>query len=181
MTDNQPAVHTDKSVPKIKFTAGADGQLEINEELFEQLLEIFGAKDLETLTDYFLPQLLNLWGASSAKHDPSSIINRIIPLMRAIGPKDELEGMLACQMLGTHHLAMKMMARAMHPGQTDDMVNSNVNRATKLQRTFIAHMEALNRHRGKGKQSITVRHVTVNDGGQAIVGSVSQSGGGGGK
>ena len=39
-------------------------------------------------------------------------------------------------------------------------------------------MEALNRHRGKGQQKVTVEHVTVNAGGQAIVGSVQPPGGG---
>jgi hypothetical protein len=37
-------------------------------------------------------------------------------------------------------------------------------------------MEALNRHRGKGQQKMTVEHVHVHDGGQAIVGFVSQGG-----
>ena len=39
-------------------------------------------------------------------------------------------------------------------------------------------LEALNRHRGKGQQKVTVEHVTVNAGGQAIVGAVATSGGG---
>jgi hypothetical protein len=33
-------------------------------------------------------------------------------------------------------------------------------------------MEALKRYRTGGQQKVTVEHVTVNDGGQAIVGSV---------
>jgi hypothetical protein len=33
-------------------------------------------------------------------------------------------------------------------------------------------MEALDKHRGKGQQKITVEHVTVEAGGQAIVGNV---------
>jgi hypothetical protein len=37
-------------------------------------------------------------------------------------------------------------------------------------------VEALDRHRGKGQQRITVEHVHVNDGGQAIVGAVSGGG-----
>ncbi len=33
-------------------------------------------------------------------------------------------------------------------------------------------MEALNRHRGKGQQKMTVEHIHVGEGGQAIVGNV---------
>jgi hypothetical protein len=38
--------------------------------------------------------------------------------------------------------------------------------------------DALNRHRGKGQQVVRVEHVTVQAGGQAIVGAVTQGGGG---
>ena len=33
-------------------------------------------------------------------------------------------------------------------------------------------MKALNKHRGKGDQKVTVEHVNVEAGGQAIVGSI---------
>ena len=38
-------------------------------------------------------------------------------------------------------------------------------------------MDALGRHRGKGQQKVTVEHVHVNAGGQAIVGAVAAGGG----
>ena len=37
-------------------------------------------------------------------------------------------------------------------------------------------LEALNRHRGKGQQKVTVEHVHVHSGGQAIVGTVQGGG-----
>ncbi|MBO0332611.1 hypothetical protein J0X12_03235 [Sneathiella sp. CAU 1612] len=37
-------------------------------------------------------------------------------------------------------------------------------------------MEALNKHRGKGQQKMTVEHVHVNEGGQAIIGTVEGGG-----
>jgi len=42
----------------------------------------------------------------------------------------------------------------------------------KLTRTYAAQMEALKRYRSNGSQKVTVEHVTVNEGGQAIVGNV---------
>jgi len=33
-------------------------------------------------------------------------------------------------------------------------------------------LEALNKHRGKGQQKVTVEHVHVHEGGQAVVGNV---------
>ena len=49
----------------------------------------------------------------------------------------------------------------------------------KLARTFAAQVEALRKHRTGGKQTVTVQHVNVSDGGQAIVGNVQAGGRGG--
>ena len=48
----------------------------------------------------------------------------------------------------------------------------------QLSRTYAALLDALNRHRGKGQQKVTVGHVHVHEGGQAIVGNVESRGGG---
>ena len=50
--------------------------------------------------------------------------------------------MLASQMTATHNLAMEMSKRALLDGQTEDGVNFNVNRVTKLMRTFTSQAEA---------------------------------------
>ena len=46
--------------------------------------------------------------------------------------------------------------------------------------TFAAQVEALKRYRSRGDQTVRVEHVTVNEGGQAIVGNVAHRGGGNG-
>ena len=51
----------------------------------------------------------------------------------------------------------------------------------KLARTFTTQVEALKRYRSRGQQTITVEHVTVNAGGQAIVGNVETGGRGASK
>ena len=43
----------------------------------------------------------------------------------------------------------------------------------KLTRTFAAQMSALKEYRSKGEQKMTVQHVHVAEGGQAIVGNVN--------
>jgi len=45
----------------------------------------------------------------------------------------------------------------------------------KLTRSFASQMEALKRYRTGGEQKVTVQHVSVNEGGQAIVGNVNQA------
>jgi len=48
----------------------------------------------------------------------------------------------------------------------------------KLALTYVAQIEALKRYRSAGEQTVRVEHVTVNDGGQAIVGNVTTGGSG---
>jgi hypothetical protein len=94
-----------------------------------------------------------------------------------IAPRDELEGMLAAQMLACHNAAMECYRRAINHEQTIEQSNFNLTQANRLSRTYASLLEALNRHRGKGQQKMTVEHVHVHEGGQAIVGNVQQGGG----
>ena len=96
----------------------------------------------------------------------------------SIAPRDECEGMMAAQLVACHHAAMECYRRAMLPEQTFEGRHENLNQANKLSRTYATLLEALNRHRGKGAQKVTVEHVHVHDGGQAIVGNVEAPGGG---
>ena len=101
-------------------------------------------------------------------------MDHVAAALHGIRPRDGLEGLLAVQMVAVHTLAMECMARAASREQTDLGVEVNINRATKLMRTFANQTEALGRYRGKGEQKMTVEHVHVYQGGKAIVGQVSQ-------
>lgn len=101
--------------------------------------------------------------------------------LRGIGPRDATEGLLAAQMVATHEAAMECFRRAMLDGQTFEGRQANLGQANKLVRSYAALLEALDRHRGKGQpQVVRVERVTVEAGGQAIVGAVTQGGGGSG-
>jgi hypothetical protein len=105
-------------------------------------------------------------------------VNALVHAMIGIGPQDELEGMMAAQLLAAHNAAMECFRRAMNGEQTLEGQRENLNQANKLARTFATLLETLNRHRGKGQQKVTVEHVHVHPGGQAVVGVVEPQGGG---
>jgi hypothetical protein len=138
--------------------------------------EYFGSNSTEVVI-LLLWQLRNVFPGAG----PDDRIEHIaFVVLGGIGPRDQLEELLAVQMLGTHNLAMQFLARAALKEQTVDGVNMNVDRATKLLRTFAMQMEALKRHRSEGEQRVIVKHVNVHEGGQAIVGAVSHNSKGGG-
>src|SRR4030081_2078501 len=83
--------------------------------------------------------------------------------------------MLAAQLLACHNASMECYRRAMIGEQTFEGRRENLSQANKLSRTYSTLLEALNRHRGKGQQKVTVEHVHVHAGGQAVVGMVAPS------
>ncbi len=95
-----------------------------------------------------------------------------------INPNDPMEAMIAAQLLAGHNAAMECYRRAMAPNQTFEWRREHLTQANKLSRTCTMLLDSLNRHRGKGQQKVTVEHVHVHKGGQAIVGSVETPGGG---
>src|ERR687887_1922326 len=86
--------------------------------------------------------------------------------------------MLAAQLIAAHNAAMECYRRAMLREQTFEGRQQSLSQGGKLSRTSAALIEALNRHRGKGQQKVTVEHVHVHSGGQAVVGMVTPPGGG---
>ena len=95
-----------------------------------------------------------------------------------IQPRNEMEGMLAVQMIGCHNLAMAMLRRATKTDRVDWLATYG-SLAAKLLRTFTMQTEALARLRGQtGQQTVRVEHVTVEAGAQAVVGAVTTGGAG---
>ena len=98
--------------------------------------------------------------------------------LAGIAPNDELEGMMAAQLFAAHNAAMECYGRAMNGDQFLSAWRESLNQANKLSRTFATLLDTLNKHRGKGQQKVTVEHVHVNEGGQAVVGNVEGPWGG---
>jgi hypothetical protein len=125
-----------------------------------------------------------LWIKNSDAETYDKQLSATVAALVGIGPRDELEGMLAAQLIASHNAAMECYRRAMLGEQSFEARRENLSQASKLSRTWASLLEALNRHRGKGQQKVTDEHVHVHAGGQAVVGAVEaghgpRTGGGG--
>jgi hypothetical protein len=141
-----------------------------------RLVEAMGSYDLE-----FLSPLLSQIGNSISDKggiDEASL-QFAISFIKSIEPKSEVETMLAAQMATTHVCGLDASRRYMH-SNTLAGKDSAERAMTKLTRTFTMQMDALKKYRAKAQQTVRVERVTVNEGGQAIVGDVTHGGGGGG-
>lgn len=145
---------------------------------FEGSLKMFGGSQSDNWNDLLINQAVDtLWTANSVPARREKQVRATVAALAGIAPKDEFEGMLAAQLLGAHHAAMECYRRAMLKEQPSEARQVNLTQATKLSRTSAILLDALNKHRGKGQQKVTVEHVHVHAGGQAVVGTVEASGG----
>lgn len=119
-----------------------------------------------------------LWVKNSNADEQDRQLSATVAALAGISPRDELEGMMAAQLIAAHNAAMECYRRAMIGEQTFEGRRENLNQANKLSRTWATLLDALNKHRGKGQQKVTVEHVHVHAGGQAVVGTVERPGGG---
>ncbi|BCA00024.1 hypothetical protein BDHH15_09210 [Bradyrhizobium diazoefficiens] len=99
------------------------------------------------------------------------LANFMLSAIKGVEPKDDVEAMLAAQMAATHMLSMTF-ARRLNNVESIPQQDSASQAFNKLSRTFATQVEALKRYRTGGEQRVTVQHVNVSDGGQAIVGDV---------
>lgn len=118
-----------------------------------------------------LAQLLWFPEGISEKTKHTRIV-RAVELYESLEPADGAEGMLAMQMVGTHDAALECLRRAALTNQTFEGRDMALKHAQKLMTLYTQQLATLNKHRGKGQQKVTVEHVNVEPGGQAIVGSV---------
>ena len=106
-------------------------------------------------------------------------VNFIAQFVASMKPKDPAETLLLTQMAAVQYLAMMFASRLGRVSalRSCDFYDRTVN---KLMRTSTTQMVTLKQYRSSGKQQITVKHqhVNVNDHAQAIIGDVTQGGGG---
>jgi hypothetical protein len=115
---------------------------------------------------------LALFGRS-ATHTCHRQLFVAIKSLQAFKAADEVEAMIAAQAMAAHHASMECSRRAMLHEQPFEPAQALRKAAANAPRTFVELLSALDRKRGKGgQQKVTVEHVHVHQGGQAIVGNV---------
>src|SRR5262249_11530062 len=101
-------------------------------------------------------------------------LNFMLSVIKGIEPRDQLEAMLAAQMAAVH-VASMTFARRLAQLEMIPQQDSAERAFNKLTRTFTMQMEALKRYRIGAEQKVTLQHVSVADGGQAIIGNVTHA------
>ena len=159
------------ATPRIKLVSHGFAIDHPDPLLGDQLMaDTLGVADREAM-DGILRQLVR---ASVSGTKPDAVnIDFMISMVKSIKPRDAMEAMLVAQMVSVHVMTMRCAHRL--ADADDPALHDSAARALgRLARTFPAQIDALNRHRSRGEPAITVQNVSVGDGGNAIVGNVTQ-------
>ena len=160
--------------PRMKVSRSENGAKKIGPEHPDTftglalLMEAVGTSDVD-----FFGGLIDQLSTANGGEGDERTLNFMLAVVKGIKPKDQMEAMLAAQMAAIHLAAMRFSRNLAEIDQLDhlDSVERTFN---KLTRTFASQMETLKRYRTGGEQAVTVQHVNVSEGGQAIVGNVTQ-------
>lgn len=139
-----------------------------------QQFEAFGTRS----PDFLTAEVGRLVNVLSPRGVDENKLNAALAVVDGIRPQNEVEAMLAVQMAATHSLTMEMM-RIAAKSELVPQIEMSGNLAVKLARTFTSQVEALAKLRRGGEQKVTVEHVHVHAGAQAVVGHVTHSARGG--
>ena len=110
----------------------------------------FGTKDKLT-AERLLEQVLDIIPGGANEKDPERCKLSILAMLRSIGPRDQLEALLAVQIVAAHHVAMEFLARGSPPRDPYqlDTTERHMKWALQLLRLYPKQMETLIRYREK--------------------------------
>ncbi|PSC05978.1 hypothetical protein SLNSH_06275 [Alsobacter soli] len=100
-------------------------------------------------------------------------MNSAIALVAGVEPQNEVEGALATQMAVVHAVSLRLAGRLMSTDPLHADFASAGNIAAKFFRAFGRQVEALVRLRRPTAQLIRVERLNINEGANAIVGTVT--------
>ena len=160
--------------PKLEQTS-SERNFSLDERDFVKVAEAFGLSDFDAAVG-LLEGLMKVLQPTGSR---VIVANRLLAMLHEIKPRDPIESMMVTQIMAANYAAMTMARRITDSESTVLETEVATNLTTKLQRTLVALVEALHRYRSGGQQRVVVEHVHVNEGGQAVVGTIQRKGGGG--
>jgi hypothetical protein len=155
-TRGKPRVKVERIGPKTAVTMPPDG---VHQAVMQaDLMRAFGTTDTEFLSRTW--NQLNNSVAGGSKTVSDTQYNGLLASMAGIEPRDEIEAMLATQMIAAQDATMTLM-RQLANAETIVQRDTAGRLAQGFMKIFTAQIEALRRHRSPGEQRVVVQHVHV--------------------
>jgi hypothetical protein len=163
--------------PDVSFSSGkgdngTDLTFHLNgEEETSRFTAAFGSQDPDFVFE-LLRQVANTTPNSRFANEQG--IKFMMSVVRGVKPRDQTEAMIGAQMAAVHSAMMTAANRLAH-AETLAETDSAERAVNKLGRTFAALVDTLTRYRDGAGDNVVVEHMSIAEGGQAIVGNLRRS------
>lgn len=163
----------DQLVTSVKKIEGVDPKT-LQNLLAAELHKVTGVIDIHVSQQLIKETTASIASGDADLEQLKQLLNMVLEILKEMAPKDVFEGMLACRMIMLHFMGTKELEKAQH---CKDLGTSTqyISRASKLLRLWNEAKDRWDKNRRPADQTMKIEHVHVNAGGQAIVGSVSQT------
>jgi hypothetical protein len=173
MTKKQQATlnkETLQQAPQANELQQAD-RAKLMAKIEEWLCDVTGIKSTEVAHHIFSQMVaMQVWGAALPY---SQQLQAALQMIAELRPANATEALLAVQMFSVHEAALVFLKRATSKDQSEESCDANVLRSARLMRLFKEQLEAMMKLKGRAsQQKVTVEHVHVHAGAQAVVGVV---------
>ena len=148
------------------LTFELNGQKEVS-----RFMETFGSQDPDFVFE-LLRQVANT--TPNSRFADERGIKFMMSVIRGHKPRDQTEAMIGAQMAAVHSAMMTAANRLAHAETLAEM-DSAERAVNKLGRTFAALVDTFKRYRNGAEHKVTVQHMSIAEGGQAIVGNLTRS------
>jgi hypothetical protein len=144
--------------------------LEYEKSAFDALMLACGTKEPDFVHG-LIHQIASAGSKGQYPDEPG--IKFMLAAFKGIEPRDQIDAMLAAQMVATHVATMRAANRLGH-AETLQEQDSAERTFNKLARTYAAQVEARQRYRSDREDTVVVQQVMISEGGQALVGNVTR-------
>lgn len=145
-----------------------------NQEMSAAVMKALGTMGIKDET--FYATIIKQLGKATSKQGKlqEDDLKFVISFVTSLDPKDYLEVLLAVQMAAVHVASMEA-AQCLSNSETTFLADHAERVFNKLARTFTTQVDTWKRYRSGVEQKAAIQHVSVNQGGQAIVANLSQA------
>ena len=117
------------------------------------------------------PDMISVEASEQRMNDAldAGVLQAALDASHSTKTTNSLEAMLCHQMAAAHHVAMKLVAASLVPGLPPVEQARLTNASARMMQVHQEGMLSLQRFRTGGRQTVVVQHVSVSNGGQAVV------------
>ena len=172
--DNAPAVMTEREKRAALIPTFKDGRIDITQEQLAAMKDV-----MHTDHGVVLQGAVHAASVASpyrgAQGDMAS--NIALRMLVELAPQNAVERMLCAQLVASDAAASLCLGIGVNPENSAESKRKYLSLGLQFQGLQVRQIEALVKLRTGGRQHVTVEHVTVEAGAQAVIGNVTRGGG----